>query len=128
MLFPHAREVLAELKADGYTLTTASNCGTGYLELVLDTQELRPYFTSPLCLESVNGRRKADILAEHFRRYDSKSAIMVGDRNSDIEAADVFDVPTIGCAFGFGDPEELAGARAIIHSLDELPAVIAALR
>ncbi len=127
LLYPHAREILADLKEKGYTLTTASNCGVGYLELVLDTQQLRPYFTAPLCLESVHGRKKADILAEHFRHFDKSSAIMVGDRHTDIEAADAFGVPTIGCAYGFGNPAELTGARAVIHSLRELPAVIAEL-
>jgi phosphoglycolate phosphatase len=124
LLFPHTRDVLKSLYDQGYTLTTASNCGTGYLNLVLDTQGIRSYFTRPLCLESVGGRVKADILTEHFRHFDKCRAVMVGDRITDVEAADAHGIPTIGCAFGFGDRAELAGAHCIITSLTELPAVI----
>lgn len=124
LLFPHARDVLKTLQQAGHTLTTASNCGTGYLDLVLDTQGIRSYFTRPLCLESVHGRMKADILAEHFRYFDKSTAVMVGDRNTDVEAADAHGIPTIGCVFGFGDKAELAGAKCVITTLTQLPDVI----
>lgn len=120
VLLPHATEVLAALKDTGHTLTTASNCGIDYLDAALDTQGIRPYFTHPLCLGSVQGKRKADILTAHFRRFSKAGAVMVGDRHTDIEAAQEHGIPAVGCAFGFGDPDELAGAVAVIRALPEL--------
>lgn len=126
LLFPHVREVLSELVARGCVLTTASNCGQPYLDAVLDSQAIRPFFTHPLCLESVGGARKADILRTHFERFDKSSAVMIGDRASDIEAANEHGVPTIACTFGFGTPAELAGAIAHINDLRELLALFPA--
>jgi phosphoglycolate phosphatase len=120
ILMPGAMEVLSELQARGHILTVASNCGESYLNAVLDSQGLRRFFTNPLCLGSVAGRRKADILARHFERFDRNSAVMVGDRRTDVEAAEEHGVPCIGCAFGFGSEDELQGAAVIIRSLPEL--------
>lgn len=120
VLLPHAVEMLTTLQERGHTLTVASNCGVPYLDAALDSQGIRPFFTHPLCLGSVNGQRKADILTAHFQRFAKSSAVMIGDRRSDIEAAEAHHIPSIGCAFGFGDAVELAGASTIIHSLKEL--------
>jgi phosphoglycolate phosphatase len=120
LLLPHAKEVLEVLAERGYALSTASNCGQSYLDAVLDSQEIRDYFTRPLCLETVHGKKKADILAEHFRTFDKADCYMVGDRSSDIEAATAHGVPAIGCAFGFGPEHELRGAVTLIRSLTEL--------
>ena len=120
VLLPHARDVLSEFRKRGHRLTVASNCGTGYLEAVLDSQGIRALFTDPLCLESVNGTQKADILARHFLHVPPAEAVMVGDRSSDVEAAHAHHIPCIGCAFGFGPKQELLNADTIIHALPEL--------
>ncbi len=112
--------VLDELLKRGHQLTIASNCGLGYLNAVLDSQGLRDYFSRPLCLESVRGQQKADILAEHMRHFDKSVCFMIGDRDTDVEAASVFDIPTIGCSYGFGNELELQGAIRIIANLSEL--------
>ncbi|WAH36713.1 HAD family hydrolase [Alicyclobacillus dauci] len=120
VLLPHARDVLVALKRQGHTLTTASNCGQQYLDAVLDTQGIREFFDSPLCLETVKGTKKSDILREHLTRYDREDCVMIGDRSTDRDAAVEVDMAFIGCNFGFGDRTELAGAECIIQSLPEL--------
>ena len=122
VLLPDARDVLTALRDRGHTLTIASNCGVAYLDAVLDSQGIRPLFDRPLCLQSVNGRRKADILTAHFQHFPRMSAVMIGDRKTDIEAAQAHGIPAIGCDFhaGFGENHELAGAAHIIQSLGEL--------
>ncbi|MCL6452323.1 MAG: HAD family hydrolase [Alicyclobacillus sp.] len=120
LLFPHARDVLTELKQRGCLLTTASNCGPVYLDAVLDSQGLRHLFTHPLCLGSVKGQTKADVLAVHFRRLARDTSVMVGDRASDVEAAQAHGIAVIGCTYGFGPREELAQADACVDSLPEL--------
>jgi phosphoglycolate phosphatase len=46
--------------------------------------------------------------------------VFIGDRESDRHAAEHAGVPFIGCAYGYGQPEEIAGAAAIVHSIAEL--------
>ena len=74
--------------------------------LVLDSQNIRSYFTSPKCLESVNGKQKADILAAHREEFGEVDYLMVGDRSSDVEAARLQNMPVAICCFGFGTEQE----------------------
>lgn len=117
---PGATTVLKELHQRGYILTTASNCGIAYLDDVINTQGFQPWMDRPLCLESVNGVKKADILRAHVNRYAGGELVLVGDRSTDRDAAAEVNIPFIACHFGFGEPHELEGAFASIHELTEL--------
>lgn len=119
-LIDGAFDTIQSLHARGYTLTIASNCGEAYLNNVLDSQGLRPFFTRPLCLASVHGVKKADILTEHFRHFRHDSAWMIGDRKSDVEAAKAHGIPCVGCSYGFSSSDELQDADPIIHHPREL--------
>jgi len=120
VLLPHARETLIELDQRGHVLTVASNCGTQYLDAVLDSQGLRSLFQRPLCLGSVRGVQKADILSAHFQHLAKTDAVMIGDRASDWNAAKEHGIQFVGCNFGFAKPEELEGAETVIHTLPDL--------
>ncbi|EPZ44137.1 MULTISPECIES: HAD family hydrolase [Alicyclobacillus] len=121
ILLPHAREVVHELHRRGYILTTASNCGERYLDAVMATQGIGHLFDEPLCLESVHGTRKADILRQLVARYGQESKLyLVGDRYTDRDAAAEVGMPFIGCDFGFGDASELTGAIYIVKDLPGL--------
>jgi len=116
VLFEGIRDMLATLQQDGHTLTTASNCGVHYMNLILDTQAIRPYMTAPECLESVSGEKKADILTAHRLRHGEADYIMVGDRKSDVEAARAHDFPVVLTGFGFGNEDEWALADYVAPS------------
>ncbi len=120
VLLPYAFDVLDQLHKRGHTLTTASNCGTSYLNAVLDSQHIRRFFAAPLCLGMVDGICKADILVQHLKGAAKNEVYMIGDRHSDIEAAHLCDIPAVGCKFGFGDDAELQDAEYVISSLQEL--------
>lgn len=115
-----ARETIAQLHRRGYTLTTASNCGLDYLDMAMSVQGLGEWMDRPLCLESVHGRKKVDILHELIRRYEHQDMVMIGDRSTDRDAAKAVDIPFVGCNFGFGDAGELAGAIAVVSDLPQL--------
>ncbi len=51
--------------------------------------------------------------------------VMVGDRHHDVDGAAVHGVPTIGVAWGYAEPGELAGARTIAADVDDLHAALA---
>ncbi|MFB5190812.1 HAD family hydrolase [Alicyclobacillus fastidiosus] len=118
ILLPHARDVVHELHDRGYTLTTASNCGTSYLDAVMSSQGIGHLFDRPVCLESVHGTRKSDILRALISRYGEGEALfMIGDRYTDRDAALEVNIPFIGCDFGFGDTTELTGAVHLVKDL-----------
>lgn len=123
VLIPGVREVLVELKEQGYRLTVASNCGIPYLDAVLDSQKIRDFFTDPKCLESVQGSEKADILRWHLKQNPGFS-IMVGDRSSDVQAAHRTGIPCIGIKSIFTKESELEEAEEKIQNIRELPAAI----
>ncbi|MCC5891655.1 HAD family hydrolase [Exiguobacterium sp.] len=120
VLFDGIYEMLETLHANGHTLTTASNCGVHYLNLILDSQGIRRFMTAPECLESVSGEKKADILTAHRLRHGETDYVMVGDRKSDVEAARAHDFPVVLTGFGFGNDEEWALADHVIATPAEL--------
>jgi phosphoglycolate phosphatase len=72
---------------------------------------------------------KAQMIANALRDFDTRAdhAAMIGDRHFDIDGARANDVRGIGVTWGFGSAEELraAGAQAIAHAPEELPALLA---
>jgi phosphoglycolate phosphatase len=72
---------------------------------------------------------KADVVAEALRRLaedgaDLSHPVMVGDRSHDIHGAAAHDVPTVFVTWGYGAPEEQAGAVAAARDADELLRVL----
>jgi phosphoglycolate phosphatase len=68
---------------------------------------------------------KKDVVAEALRRltangFDLTRPVMVGDRRHDVEGAAENDVPTIVVTWGYGAPEETAGAVAVVDTATEL--------
>lgn len=124
LLFPGVRETLAALKEQGHTISTASNCGTHYLDMILDTQDIRHFFSHPICLGTINGEKKADILTAHFERFPKEDVYMVGDRSSDIEAAREHDVTAVACTYGFGNEDEWKQADFQINSIEEILSLV----
>ncbi|TCI71511.1 MULTISPECIES: HAD family hydrolase [Exiguobacterium] len=120
VLFDGIYEMLEALHKKGHTLTTASNCGVHYLNLILDSQNIRQFMTAPECLESVSGEKKADILTAHRLRHGENDYVMVGDRKSDVEAARAHDFPVVLTGFGFGNEDEWALADHVIATPNDL--------
>jgi phosphoglycolate phosphatase-like HAD superfamily hydrolase len=52
---------------------------------------------------------------------------MVGDRASDVEAAQAVGCHFVGCDYGHGYRAEIAGAGPVVASFDALPSVIESL-
>lgn len=74
---------------------------------------------------------KADIIAKIIveQGIDPARTVMIGDRLHDIHAAQRHGIASIGVAWGYGGAEELtrAGATAICHRPQDLPAFVAEL-
>ena len=130
LLFPGVAESLAQLERSGVRLAVASNGRRRYVEAVLSTYGISRYFIE---LVSVDGgdriNSKADILRAYLGREPCSPTelVMVGDRASDVEAAQAVGCHFVGCDYGHGYREEIASAGPVVASFDALPDVIRTL-
>jgi len=123
-LFAGAREVLAGLRARGLKLLMISNCTPEYMQAVVETFRLGELldFQSPVGRDPA--LTKSIELGRGLRELGARTAVMVGDRVHDAEAARANGAWFIACLYGYGTAEELAGADASIGDICELAALL----
>jgi len=121
---PGVRETVRELADLGLALGIASNCTTSYLAHMLDGLELRDLVRAAVCRESPGIENKADMIERLLLEFGTRSAVMVGDRKTDRDAAWDNGIPHVHCSFGFAQGDEHVEAEGRIQSLDELPALL----
>ena len=107
-LYPGTHEMLSDLAEMGFNLVVCSNAGLIYIELVTGSLGIADMFSH---LEGRDGtasktRRVGSIMSS----TGSSFTAMVGDRYHDIEAAAENAIPSIGCLYGYGKPEEMQNA------------------
>ena len=117
---PGAREVVRGLHARGLALGIASNCQQSYLEHMLDGLGLRHFVRGAYCRESGGIGSKGDMVARLLADFGTRSAVVVGDRASDRDAAWENGIPHVHCAFGFAQGDEAVAAEGRIGALAEL--------
>lgn len=122
---PEALGVLRRLAADGVRIGLASNCGRDYLEHMQDALGLRPLVEGARCLDSPGIADKGDMVASLLEAFATRSAVMVGDRAGDRDAAWENGIPHVHCAFGFAPAGETVEAEARIGELADLADVLA---
>ena len=123
-LYAGVPEMLSSLKEAGHTLVFLSNCRDAYCEAVrrvfgFDQWFANRYYTA----ERFHGAPKEQIF-EVIRQEIPGPYIAVGDRHKDLALARAHDLPSIGCTYGFGTPEELSGATCLAASPYEIPALV----
>jgi phosphoglycolate phosphatase len=128
-LYPGATDALEALAADGRRLAVATNAGRGYMDHILDYFGIRAYFADARCAGQEGTRDKADLidLILETLSAEPERSVMVGDRQSDIDAAHRSGAFAIGCTWGFGSGGELSRADRLIGRFDELPDAVRAL-
>ncbi|WP_028988503.1 HAD family hydrolase [Thermicanus aegyptius] len=119
-LYPGVEETVKELYQRGYSLFIASNGRPDYVEAILNTFEIRPFFTDLYTAGKYKTKTKADLVHLLLKNYPAERGFMVGDRLSDVEAGKKNGLIVIGCVFGYADPRELADADYVISSMKEL--------
>lgn len=135
-IYPGIAQMLAQLKADGKSLSIASSKPTEFVERILDYFEIRAYFDHIVGsnMDGTRGR-KEEVVEEALRRMAlpgmtpaQKKAVvaMVGDRRFDIEGAKEHGLTSVGVSFGYAPEGELeqAGADFIVDTVEELCALL----
>lgn len=130
-LYPGTEDVLAQLRGEGNTLIFLSNCRHDYMEAFREELDLDRFFSGYYCSEDYAQIPKPQIfehIRDDFAGVGEGEFVAIGDRFHDMELAHVHGLRCIGCLYGFGDPEELAGATATVTSITQIPEVLAAWR
>jgi len=129
-IYPHMKDTLAALKADGYNLYVSSIKPEKMIELLVPHLGLQDYFSGlyGATADALTRNTKKAILRYGMddANVDSKTAVMIGDRMTDMEGGVENNVHTLGVTYGFGDHQELAdaGAEFIVKNVTDIPAGI----
>ena len=129
-MYPGVEGVLRAVRAAGLPLSLATSKPETPARLILER------FGVAECFDELTGASddevrsaKADVVAEALRRlradgFDVSRPVMVGDRHHDIGGAGAHGVPTIFAAWGYGAPDEAAGAVATAAHPDDLRSLL----
>ncbi|SFM20088.1 haloacid dehalogenase superfamily, subfamily IA, variant 1 with third motif having Dx(3-4)D or Dx(3-4)E [Paenibacillus sp. 1_12] len=120
-LYEDVADTLAALHAQGIRLFIASNGLEGYVKGVMEFKGLTPIFEGLYSAGEFQTKSKVDLVKQLLETYGVKSAWMVGDRSSDVEAGKENGLTVIGCDYaGFRNKGELAGADARIAKFSDI--------
>ncbi|MFP3871416.1 MAG: HAD family hydrolase [Candidatus Natronoplasma sp.] len=117
-LYQGVKEMLEELDKMGYDLTICSNGRDDYIRTVLKTTSIDEYFSA--VKSYTDGKSKSDMIEELLEEYSPKTAVMIGDRYHDIQAAKEVGIPSIGAGYGYGG-EEMRKADHVVSRASEIP-------
>ena len=130
ILFEGVPGLLQALCDAGKRIAIASSKPTVFVERILHLFEIDRFFdvVSGATLDGTIGTKSQVVEQALHMLYaaDRSTAVLVGDRMHDAEGARENGIPCIGVTFGFGGAQELrdAGASYIVHSMDELRALL----
>jgi phosphoglycolate phosphatase len=119
-LLPGAREALRELRRLGVRTAIASNCEAPYLDAMVAGLALDELVDEAYCLDTPGIASKAEMLARLLEVFGTRSAVMVGDRYTDAEAARKSGLPHVHLARGFAQAGEHIEADAVLGGLGGL--------
>jgi phosphoglycolate phosphatase-like HAD superfamily hydrolase len=120
-MYPGVPETLKALHDRGVKLFVASNGLELYVKEVIRAKGLAPLFTGLYSAGEYGTRSKVDLVKLLLEHHGIRSAWMVGDRSSDVEAGRKNGLTVIGCRYAdFGNEKELEQADHIITSFPQL--------
>lgn len=112
-------ELLQKLKRDGRRLVVATSKPELFSRQILEHFALTSYFDFIGGAAMDESRAtKTEVLAYALEtmQVDPETAVMIGDRKDDIEAAAALGTNAIGVLYGYGSREELVNAGATIFA------------
>jgi len=127
VFYPGVLENLALLKGRGRILAVASNKSEPLCREILRVLGADHLFAAILGAESAAERKPSPAPILHLMRLfgvNANQTAMVGDSINDIAAGKGAGVLTVGCAYGYGAPEDLRDADRIISSFGEIIPVL----
>lgn len=132
-VYPGIADMLAELQDAGHTLVLATAKPQPTAVRIIEHFGFTAHFTLQVgaTVDVGSSRRtKGEVIAHALAELgvsphdDDHRIVMVGDRDHDVEGANLNQIPCIGVTWGFGSADELLGAGA--SSLVDTPGEVAA--
>lgn len=128
-LYPGIIPLLEELRTAGKTLVIATSKPEIFAKQILEHFGISHYF-DVIAGASLDSSRisKADVICYAINQLEAfpKHAVMIGDREHDIEGARMHQLPAIGVLYGYGNKQEFekAGATMIVETVQDLKRVL----
>lgn len=99
-LYEGVKNMLSDLKNEGYTLGLCTNGSREYMNKILSHFDIEEYFQIKKSRDE--GLEKFQIIKQILDENANCSAIIVGDTSIDFDAADVARCLSIGVSYGYG--------------------------
>jgi phosphoglycolate phosphatase len=128
-LYDGVHEAVRTLHLQGYTIALCTSKPRVFAEKIIAHFDLGRYFDG-IHGPEFDGRfdKKTELLAHLLQHYKvaAEHAVMIGDRDKDVQAAKFAGTHSLGVLWGFGNKEELhaAGASHIIDHPSQLQSTI----
>ncbi|CYU61641.1 TPA: HAD family hydrolase [Streptococcus suis] len=128
-LYPGIIPLLEELRTAGKTLVIATSKPEIFAKQILEHFGIAHYF-DVIAGASLDSSRisKADVIGYAINQLEAfpNNAVMIGDREHDIEGARMHQLPAIGVLYGYGNKQEFekAGATMIVETVQDLKRVL----
>ncbi|HEL1907214.1 TPA: HAD family hydrolase [Streptococcus suis] len=128
-LYPGIIPLLEELRTAGKTLVIATSKPEIFAKQILEHFGIAHYF-DVIAGASLDSSRisKADVIGYAINQLEAfpKHAVMIGDREHDIEGARMHQLPAIGVLYGYGSKQEFEKAEAtmIVETVQDLKRVL----
>lgn len=127
-LYPGAAELLAALKAEGWTLGMATGQSRRGVDRNLDVHNWRGLFDCTFCADDGPSKPHPHMLNCNMETagFTPKDTVMIGDTAHDIAMARHAGVHAVGVTWGFHTPDELlaAGADEIASTFSQLHMIL----
>lgn len=120
VLYPGAAKTLTRLKQQGFCLVFLSNCKHAYMEAHRKYFHLDHWFDAFYCCQDYDFAPK-ELIFPQIREAFPGDFIVIGDRSSDFAVARSHGLLSIGCAYGFGTPEEWGSADVTAWDVRQIP-------
>ncbi len=118
--FEGIEDLLTALKERQKKIALITNAGHRYIGAVAERLNY-DYWLDGLYHFGKDGlQTKGEMIERAMSDLGTRSAVMIGDRKSDIEGAQAAGIPSVLCRYGFGHPEESAGSDVQVDSVNEL--------
>ena len=118
-VYPGVEEMLQKLKKEGLMLAVATSKPELFSKQILEHFALTRYFDfiGGAAMDETR-TTKVEVLSYALQelQVDPAKAVMIGDRENDMEAASLLGTESIGVLYGYGSKEELANAGAKVFA------------
>ena len=124
-LYHGVLETLQYLDSKGYIMTICTNKPFEFIEPILDTLSIKPFFKSWMGGDSLAKKKPDAAPLLHFAEKMNKDVdkcIMIGDSKNDILAAQNADMDSIGVSYGYNYDEDISiyNPTKVVDNFEEL--------